>query len=110
MTATETGITAADIKFFAEIITFETVNEGAGIIAVSAATRAAERIIAAAVPLIAAAERKRLLSVPIANGPVSHTISSFTEPGRDPEDRWHWWNRGYECAMRDVAALLGGAA
>lgn len=55
-----TGITAADIAEFAEIVLFEAVNTGAGIVARAAAICAAERIIERAAPLIAAAERERI--------------------------------------------------
>jgi hypothetical protein len=58
------AITAADIAELAEIISFEAVNTGAGIISRSAAVRAAERIVDRVTPAIqsqaVAAERDNL--------------------------------------------------
>jgi hypothetical protein len=66
MSGTESGITAADIARFAEIISFEAVNVGAGMVSDSAARRAAERIIAAAIPLVAKAECERIRQLALA--------------------------------------------
>jgi hypothetical protein len=54
---------------------------------------------------IAAAERQRLLSLPLDHE--GRTIASYAGPGRHPEDRWA---RGYQCAMYQVAALLADVA
>jgi len=56
-----------------------------------------------AAPLIAEAERQRLLSVRLDRW--GHTIATYSEPDRHPEDRW---DRGYQCAMREVGTLLRG--
>jgi len=49
------------------------------------------------------AERSRVLAAPLDR--FGSTIASYSEPGHSPEDRW---DRGYQCAMREVARLLRG--
>jgi hypothetical protein len=52
---------------------------------------------------IAATERQRLLSLPLDRS--GSTIASYTGPDNPAR-----WDRGYQCAMRTVAALLADVA